>query len=73
GIAKIISSFSKTKSGRFLSVEPHLATFEGFENLRDETFLHESDLLKRRFVYESHDEAFDAACNSLKEILKGGI
>jgi sugar phosphate isomerase/epimerase len=64
-IAEIISIFSKAYGERFLSVEPHLTVFEGFDNLRDSS-------LKHRFTYASCDEAFDAACIALKEILNKG-
>lgn len=65
-IAEIIFMFSKAHGERFLSVEPHLTVFEGFENSRNSS-------LKHRQSYASCDEAFDAACIALKEILnKGG-
>lgn len=51
--------------GKELTVEPHLAVFEGLADLEQDG--NTSHIGK--FVYGSNDEAFDAACTALKEIL----
>lgn len=61
GDGKIEKLLSKT-SDKVLTVEPHLMVFAGYKGIDK----HE---LKNRYVYESNDEAFDAAVNSLKKIL----
>lgn len=51
--------------GKELTLEPHLAVFEGLADLEQDG--NTSHIGK--FVYGSNDEAFDAACTALKEIL----
>ncbi len=46
-----------------LTLEPHLKLFEGYAGIDR----HE---LKGKFMYSSSDEAFDAAANALKDILR---
>ena len=47
-----------------LTLEPHLAVFDGYQNLGDNTVLG-----TKRFHYKDSQESFDAACNALKELL----
>lgn len=52
-----------------LTIEPHLAVFDGYQNLGDNTVLGTN-----RFRYKDSQESFDAACNALKELLaKDGL
>ncbi|MCR5485463.1 MAG: TIM barrel protein [Clostridiales bacterium] len=52
------------KGGRLLlTIEPHLALFEGLENLESTHKL--TDYLKKDFTYASRDESFAAAANAL--------
>lgn len=47
-----------------LTVEPHLAAFEGYRNLGDDT-----PLGTDRFCFKDNNESFDAACGALKTLL----
>lgn len=63
-IAEIVSDYAKNSSrDRFLTLEPHLTVFDGLQNLQSEE-------LKHKYTFNSKEEAFDTAVNSLKEILK---
>lgn len=63
-LGKIVSSFAQA-GGNALSVEPHLAIFEGLSKLEEN-----GDMSKiGNFVYATRDEAFDTACNALKALL----
>ena len=53
--------------GTDMTVEPHLKVFGGLNALERKG---EESKLGGRFVYETNDEAFDAACAALREILK---
>lgn len=50
--------------GEILTVEPHLAVFDGFEKLESD-----SKTNMNQYSYSSSREAFDAAVNSLKELI----
>jgi L-ribulose-5-phosphate 3-epimerase len=63
GIASLLEDFREPDAGRLLTIEPHLAVFEGLSNLQ-------SHGVKHKYAYPSNDAAFDAACSALKEILK---
>ncbi|MBR3019019.1 MAG: sugar phosphate isomerase/epimerase [Clostridia bacterium] len=52
--------------GRDMTVEPHLKVFGGLKALERKG---EESKLGGRFAYETNDEAFDAACAALREIL----
>ncbi|MBR5110190.1 MAG: sugar phosphate isomerase/epimerase [Clostridia bacterium] len=54
--------------GKDMTVEPHLKIFGGLKALERKG---EESKLGGRFVYETNDEAFDAACEALREILEG--
>ena len=64
-VAEILSDFIK-KGGTAVTLEPHLAVFDGLAGL--ERTGEESNVGK--YVYPSNDAAFDAACNALKEIVQ---
>ena len=63
-VAKIIAAFA-AQGGQALSVEPHLTVFDGLAKLEES-----GDVSKiGKFVFPSADDAFDAACNALKNLL----
>lgn len=64
-VAVILTDFIK-KGGTAVTIEPHLAVFDGLSKL--ERSGEENNVGK--YVYPSNDAAFDAACNALKEMLK---
>ena len=55
----------QAQGGCQLTIEPHLAVFAGLKELEREG----DTSVVGRYVYESNEVAFDAACNALKEIL----
>ena len=61
-ISDIITKFNVDGKVQTLTVEPHLSVFSGLDNLQGEELKHE-------YQYESQDEAFDVAVQSLKNIL----
>ena len=63
-IPQIISEYAQ-KGGDTVTLEPHLAVFEGLKDLEQEGGT--SDV--GGFRYASNDEAFDAGCKALKSIL----
>ena len=63
-VAKIVAAFA-AQGGQALSVEPHLTVFDGLAKLEEN-----GDVSKiGKFVFPSADDAFDAACNALKNLL----
>ena len=63
-IARILAEFTKN-GGNAVTLEPHLTVFDGLAKLEEH-----GDMSKiRNFVYPSADDAFDAACNALKNLL----
>ena len=63
-VAKIVAAFA-AQGGKALSVEPHLTVFDGLAKLEEN-----GDVSKiGKFVFPSADDAFDAACNALKDLL----
>ena len=63
-VQKIVAAFAQ-QGGSALSVEPHLTVFDGLAKLEGN-----GDVSKiGKFVFASADEAFDAACNALKNLL----
>ena len=50
------------KGDQVLTLEPHLAVFDGYATIDDE-------VMKNRFHFENNDEAFDYAVTALKGIL----
>lgn len=55
----------QAQGGCQLTIEPHLAVFAGLKELEREG----DTSVVGKYVYESNEVAFDAACNALKEIL----
>lgn len=55
----------RAQGGMELTMEPHLAVFDGLKDLEQEG--NTSHIGK--FVYNSNEEAFDAACDALKRFL----
>lgn len=55
----------RAQGGNALTMEPHLAVFDGLKDLEQEG--NTSHIGK--FVYSSNEEAFDAACDALKRFL----
>ena len=64
-IAKMVDALAKQGDDIILTLEPHLFIFNGLDNLQDEE-------LKHKYVYNSPDEAFDAAASALKKIIFDG-
>lgn len=67
-IEYIIKEYAKM-GGNAVTLEPHLAIFDGLDKLEQSENKSE---LNMKYVYESNDEAFDAAAYALKRII-GGI
>lgn len=64
GSGKIKELIEKISEDKVLSVEPHLAVFEGYGTI-------DHSIMKHKFIYKSNIEAFDTAVTALKELLKG--
>ena len=63
-VARILADFIKN-GGSAVTLEPHLTVFDGLAQLEAH-----GDMSKiGSFVYPSADDAFDAACNALKNLL----
>lgn len=63
-IPQILKEYAEMSDrDRFLTLEPHLAVFEGLGNLQHEE-------LKHKHVFKSRDEAFDTAVQTLKKVIK---
>lgn len=63
-VAKLVQAFI-AQGGLDMTIEPHLTVFDGLRNLEragEESAVGE-------YAYASADEAFDAACSALREIL----
>ena len=66
-VSDILCRF-RAQGGGELTVEPHLAVFAGLKDLeREGDTSHVGG-----YVYASNDDAFDAACNALKDLLSEG-
>ena len=63
----IVSEFIKN-GGRDFTIEPHLTVFKGLENLerKGDTKSQASE----KYAYKNSDEAFDAACDAFKKLVK---
>jgi len=68
GVGNIKEILSKTRASD-LTIEPHLKVFDGLGELEDDSKSDE-EKLKNVYTYSSNDEAFDAACKHLKELIK---
>ena len=62
-LAELLGQMALRADGMVLSLEPHLAVFEGLKGLQEEE-------VKHKYVYGSSREAFSAAAEALKETLK---
>ncbi len=62
GVESVLGQFLAFKDDAVLTVEPHLAVFDGLQNLQHEE-------IKRHYSYPDKKTAFKAACDALKEIL----
>lgn len=62
GDGRIEELLSKT-CGKVLTLEPHLKAFSGYSAI-------DAHELKNRYTYESNAQAFDAAADALKAVLK---
>lgn len=63
GYWEVIAPEYAEMGGKVISLEPHLRVFEGLSNLQDEE-------LSFKYSYKSADEAFKAATDALRVILK---
>jgi len=61
----IINEFGK-QGGKVLSLEPHLTVFKGFAELEQK-----NESIKDNYTYNSAEEAFTAAADSLKNVISG--
>ena len=64
-IQSVFEMFSMLKGQKFLSVEPHLAKFIGYEGLGDDTSIKNG----YEFVYETTQDSFLAAVSATKNVL----
>ncbi|MBR3848064.1 MAG: sugar phosphate isomerase/epimerase [Oscillospiraceae bacterium] len=65
-IPYIAGDFVKN-GGKFFTVEPHLAVFDGLAGLEKDGKTSE---VGKKYVFKDNDEAFDAACVAFKGIIK---
>ncbi len=65
-VPEVLKAFL-AQGGKNLTVEPHLAVFDGLKGLERKG--DRSIVGGGSFVFSSNDEAFDAACAALKELL----
>ena len=64
-VADIVKAFLETQDPH-LTIEPHLMIFSGLSGLEHDG----RRTLVGKFVYETNDQAFDAACSALREIVE---
>ena len=62
GDGKIDELIARIDGDKVLSIEPHLAVFEGYAAIDDTE-------MKNKFHFESNEEAFDAAISAIKNLL----
>lgn len=55
------------RGGREMTLEPHLAVFEGLKGLEESG---DVSVVGQKFTFASAEEAFDAGCSALKAILQ---
>lgn len=67
GNVKQIATDYIRRGGHAFTMEPHLAVFAGLSDLEREG---EESVVGTRYVYESNEAAFDAACNAFKKLLE---
>lgn len=64
-VAAIVKKYL-AQGGCGMTLEPHLTVFDGLKGLEESG---DTSVVGKKYVYPDADAAFDAACNSLKEIL----
>ena len=64
-VKEVLEAFL-ARGGQDLTVEPHLAVFDGLKGLERKG---DRSIVGGTFVYASNDEAFDAACTALRKLL----
>ena len=64
-IAAIIADYL-VRGGREMTLEPHLAVFDGLQALEESG---DVSVVGQRYAFASAEEAFDAGCDALKAIL----
>ena len=62
GVGQIARLIDMISDDKVLTVEPHLAIFDGFAQI-------DGSEMKHKFHFKSNGEAFDAAVNALKALL----
>ncbi len=67
GHVKEILDAYLARGGADLTVEPHLAVFDGLKGLERKG---DRSIVGGTFMYASNDEAFDAACAALRKLLE---
>lgn len=65
-VAYIVREFL-AQGGKAMTVEPHLSVFEGLKELEENGDI---GAIGKQFTYPTAGDAFDAACNALKDILE---
>lgn len=65
-LPELLARFAEKDGDRFLTVEPHLALFSGFEKLENG-----SGNKTPPFAYSSREEAYGVAVGALQDILRG--
>ena len=65
-VAYIVREFL-AQGGKAMTIEPHLRVFDGLKELEENGNI---DAIGKQFTYPTADDAFDAACNALKDILE---
>lgn len=66
GHVKEVLDAYRAQGGEDMTVEPHLAVFDGLKGLERKG---DRSIVGGTFVYASNDEAFDAACAALRKLL----
>ena len=64
-VKEVLEAFL-ARGGQDLTVEPHLAVFDGLKGLERKG---DRSIVGGTFVYASNDEAFDAACAALRKLM----
>lgn len=67
GNVKTIAADFIAAGGRDFTIEPHLKTFKGLSDLERAG---EASKVGHKFIYDSADAAFDAACSAFKAIVE---
>lgn len=67
GNVKAIAADFIAAGGRDFTIEPHLKTFKGLSDLERAG---EASKVGHKFIYDSADAAFDAACSAFKTIVE---